>query len=45
MCLIKGFIEYFRFLEDIGFIWKDHEVFGGKSQKNLNPNTWVEFLF
>ena len=34
-CLIKCFLGYFRFSEDIDFTWKHQEVFEGKSQKEV----------
>jgi hypothetical protein len=34
-CLIKGYIGYFRFSEDIDFTWRDQSVFEGLSQKQL----------
>ncbi len=34
-CLIKGYLGYFRFSEDIDFTWKDQKVFEGKSQKAI----------
>lgn len=34
-CLIKCYLGYFRFSEDIDFTWKDQKVFKGKSQKEI----------
>jgi len=34
-CLIKCYLGYFRFSEDIDFTWKQQEVFEGKSQKEI----------
>jgi len=34
-CLIKCYLGYFRFSEDIDFTWKDQRVFEGKSQKEI----------
>src|SRR3990172_4222509 len=34
-CLIKCYLGYFRFSEDIDFTWKDQRVFEGKSQKEF----------
>jgi len=34
-CLIKCYLGYFRFSEDIDFTWKDQKVFEGKSQKEI----------
>jgi len=34
-CLIKCYIGYYRFSEDIDFTWKDQKVFDGKSQKEI----------
>ena len=34
-CLIKCYLGYFRFSEDIDFTWKQQEVFKGKSQKEI----------
>jgi predicted nucleotidyltransferase component of viral defense system len=34
-CLAKCYLDYFRFSEDIDFTWKDQNVFGGKSQKEV----------
>ena len=31
-CLIKCYLDYFRFSEDIDFTWKNQSVFEGKSQ-------------
>lgn len=32
-CLIKYYLGYYRFSEDIDFTWKDQKVFEAKSQK------------
>ncbi len=37
-CLIKCYLGYFRFSEDIDFTWKDQEVFKGMSQKEIRRN-------
>ncbi len=37
-CLIKCYLGYFRFSEDIDFTWKDQEVFKGMSQKEVRRN-------
>jgi len=34
-CLIKHYLGYFRFSEDIDFTWRDQEVFTGMSQKSI----------
>ena len=34
-CLIKHFLGYYRFSEDIDFTWKDQKAFGNKSQKTI----------
>lgn len=34
-CLIKCYLRYFRFSEDIDFTWKNQEVFKGMSQKEI----------
>lgn len=34
-CLIKHYLGYFRFSEDLDFTWKDQELFEGKSQKEI----------
>ncbi|MCS4540855.1 MAG: nucleotidyl transferase AbiEii/AbiGii toxin family protein [Euryarchaeota archaeon] len=34
-CLIKYYLGYFRFSEDIDFTWKNQKVFEGKSQKEI----------
>jgi len=34
-CLIKHYIGYYRFSEDIDFTWKDQKLFEGKSQKEI----------
>jgi predicted nucleotidyltransferase component of viral defense system len=34
-CLIKCYLGYFRFSEDIDFTWKDQRVFTDKSQKQI----------
>jgi len=34
-CLIKHYLGYFRFSEDIDFTWKDQTIFQGKSQKEI----------
>jgi len=34
-CLIKCYIGYYRFSEDVDFTWKDQKVFDGKSQKEI----------
>ena len=34
-CLIKHYLGYYRFSEDIDFTWKDQTVFEGKSQKEI----------
>lgn len=34
-CLIKGYLGYFRFSEDIDFTWKDQKVFEDKSQHQI----------
>ena len=34
-CLIKCYLGYFRFSEDIDFTWKDQKGFAGKSQKEI----------
>ncbi len=37
-CLIKCYLGYLRFSEDIDFTWKDQEVFKGMSQKEIRRN-------
>jgi predicted nucleotidyltransferase component of viral defense system len=37
-CLIKGYIGYFRFSEDIDFTWQDQTVFEGLSKKQLRSH-------
>lgn len=34
-CLVKSYLGYFRFSEDIDFTWKNQKVFRGKSQKQI----------
>jgi predicted nucleotidyltransferase component of viral defense system len=34
-CLIKHYLGYYRFSEDIDFTWKDQTVFEGRSQKEI----------
>lgn len=34
-CLIKHYLGYFRFSEDIDFTWRDQRVFKGMSQKDI----------
>jgi predicted nucleotidyltransferase component of viral defense system len=34
-CLIKCYIGYYRFSEDVDFTWKGQKVFEGKSQKEI----------
>ena len=34
-CLIKYYLGYFRFSEDIDFTWRDQEVFTGMTQKGI----------
>lgn len=34
-CLIKNYLGYFRFSEDIDFTWKNQEIFEGKSQTEI----------
>jgi len=34
-CLVKSYLGYFRFSEDIDFTWKNQKVFQGKSQKKI----------
>lgn len=34
-CLIKSYLGYFRFSEDVDFTWKRQEVFRGMSQKAI----------
>ena len=34
-CLIKCYLGYFRFSEDIDFTWRNQKVFEGKSQKEI----------
>lgn len=34
-CLIKTYLGYYRFSEDIDFTWRDQDVFRGKSQKEI----------
>ena len=34
-CLIKCYLEYFRFSEDIDFTWRDQDKFKGMSQKGI----------
>jgi len=34
-CLIKHYLGYFRFSEDIDFTWRDQEVFMGITQKEI----------
>lgn len=34
-CLIKCYLGYFRFSEDIDFTWRDQEQFKGMSQKDI----------
>lgn len=35
-CLIKHYLDYFRFSEDIDFTWKDQSRFNGKSGKQIS---------
>ncbi len=37
-CLIKNYLGYFRFSEDIDFTWKDQAQFSGKSGKEISRN-------
>ena len=37
-CLIKCYLGYFRFSEDIDFTWKNQEVFKGMSRKEIRRN-------
>jgi len=34
-CLIKHYLGYFRFSEDLDFTWRDQEVFNGMTQKQI----------
>jgi len=34
-CLIKCYLGYFRFSEDMDFTWRDQENFNGRSQKEI----------
>lgn len=34
-CLIKSYLGYYRFSEDIDFTWKNQSLFQGKSQKDI----------
>ncbi len=34
-CLIKSYLGYFRFSEDIDFTWKNQKTFSGMSQKRI----------
>jgi len=34
-CLIKHYLGYYRFSEEIDFTWKDQKLFEGKSQKEI----------
>jgi predicted nucleotidyltransferase component of viral defense system len=34
-CLIKCYLGYFRFSEDVDFTWKEQSVFAGMSQKEI----------
>lgn len=34
-CLIKCYLDYFRFSEDIDFTWKDQDIFKDMSQKKI----------
>ena len=34
-CLIKSYLGYFRFSEDIDFTWQNQETFDGKSQNRI----------
>lgn len=35
-CLIKGYLGYYRFSEDMDFTWKNQDVYQGKSGKKIN---------
>ncbi|MEE9118882.1 MAG: nucleotidyl transferase AbiEii/AbiGii toxin family protein, partial [Calditrichia bacterium] len=37
-CLIKSYLGYFRFSEDIDFTWKNQEAFEGMSQNRIRKN-------
>jgi predicted nucleotidyltransferase component of viral defense system len=37
-CLIKSYLGYYRFSEDIDFTWKNQALFQGKSQKEIR---WI----
>ncbi len=37
-CLIKNYLGYFRFSEDVDFTWKDQAQFSGKSGKEISRN-------
>jgi len=37
-CLIKHYLGYFRFSEDIDFTWKDQTRFDGKSSRQINED-------
>jgi predicted nucleotidyltransferase component of viral defense system len=37
-CLIKYYLGYYRFSEDIDFTWKDQKFFEGMSQKKVRRN-------
>ncbi len=34
-CLVKSYLGYYRFSEDLDFTWKDQPVFEGKSHKGI----------
>jgi len=34
-CLIKCYMSYYRFSEDVDFTWKTQEIFEGMSQKKI----------
>ncbi|WP_182126352.1 nucleotidyl transferase AbiEii/AbiGii toxin family protein [Nitrosopumilus sp. b2] len=37
-CLVKAFLNYIRFSEDMDFTWKDQSIFQGKSGKQIRKN-------
>ncbi len=37
-CIIKCYLGYFRFSEDMDFTWKNQKIFEGKSQKEIRSH-------
>lgn len=35
-CLVKTYLGYYRFSEDLDFTWKNQDIFEGKSQSEIN---------